>query len=36
MFQETTGIGDMIADLHAIVSDEAEEQEQLTYLHRLR
>jgi iron complex transport system substrate-binding protein len=35
LFQQTTGAADMIADLHAIVSDEAENTTQLTFLHRL-
>lgn len=36
MFQKTTAMADMMEDLHAIVTGEAEEQEQLQYLHRLR
>ncbi|MDO4175797.1 MAG: ABC transporter substrate-binding protein, partial [Eubacteriales bacterium] len=36
MFQQTTGAADMIADLHAIVTGEANFQDQLTFLHRLQ
>lgn len=36
LFQESTGLGVMIKDLHAIVTGEAEDLEQLTFLHRLR
>lgn len=36
MFQQTTGAADMIADLHTIVTDQAAEQDQLTFLHRLK
>lgn len=36
MFQKTTAMADMMEDLHAIVTGEAEEQEQLQYLHRLQ
>lgn len=35
MFQQTTGTADMIADLHAIVTGEADEETQLAFLHRL-
>lgn len=35
MFQETTAVGGMISDIHAVLSGTAEETE-LTYLHRLR
>lgn len=35
MFQQTTGAADMISDLHAIVTGEADSQTQLTFLHRL-
>lgn len=35
MFQQTTGAADMISDLHAILTGEAEEIDQLTFLHRL-
>lgn len=36
MFQQTTGAAEMIADLHSIVSGEADGVDQLTFLHRLR
>lgn len=35
MFQQSTGAADMIADLHAIVTAEADDKDQLTFLHRL-
>ncbi|MBR2284143.1 MAG: ABC transporter substrate-binding protein [Ruminococcus sp.] len=35
MFQQTTGAADMITDLSLIFSGEAEDTEQLTFLHRL-
>lgn len=35
MFQQATGAADMIADLHAIVTGEADGKDQLTFLHRL-
>lgn len=35
MFQQTTGAADMIADLHAIVTGAADDETQLTFLHRL-
>lgn len=35
MFQETSGACGMILDFHAIISGEAEDTDQLTYLHRL-
>ena len=35
MFQQTTGTANMIADLHAIVTGEADTERQLTFLHRL-
>lgn len=35
MFQQTTGTADMIADLHKIVTGEADTETQLTFLHRL-
>lgn len=35
MFQQTTGTANMIADLHAIVTGEADNERQLTFLHRL-
>lgn len=36
MFQQSTGAADMIADLHAIVTGEADGKDSLTYLHRLK
>ena len=36
MFQQTTGAADMIADLHAVVTDQAAGKDQLTFLHRLK
>ncbi len=36
MFQQTSGACGMILDFHAIISGEADELDQLTYLHRLR
>ncbi|MBR1738174.1 MAG: ABC transporter substrate-binding protein [Firmicutes bacterium] len=36
MFQQTTGAADMISDLNMIFTGEAEDKEQLTYMHRLR
>lgn len=35
MFQQMTGASDMIADFHAIVTGEADNETQLTFLHRL-
>lgn len=35
MFQQTTGAADMIADLHAIITGDADDSDQLTFLHRL-
>lgn len=35
MFQQTSGVSGMIADIHAIVTGEADDEDQLTYLHRL-
>ena len=35
MFQQSTGAADMIADLHAIVTDSTDGSDQLTFLHRL-
>lgn len=35
MFQKTTGTADMVADLHTIVTGEADGENQLTFLHRL-
>lgn len=34
MFQESTGIGDMILELHHIITNEAEDE--MTYIHRLK
>ena len=36
MFQQTTGAADMILDLHTIFMGEANDNEQLSYLHRLK
>ncbi len=36
MFQQSSATAGIIADLHAILSGEAEEQDQLTWLHRIR
>ena len=36
MFQETMGLGDMILDLHAVLSEAAPDENSLHYLHRLR
>lgn len=36
MFQQTTGAAEMITDLHRIVSGEADNESQLTFLHRLQ
>lgn len=36
MFQQTTGAADMIADMHTVVTGQAAEQDQLTFLHRLK
>lgn len=35
MFQQTTGVSEMILDLNQIVTGQADEETQLTYLHRL-
>lgn len=35
MFQQTTGVSEMILDLNQIVTGQADEENQLTYLHRL-
>lgn len=35
MFQQTSGASGMIADIHAIVTGEADDLDQLTFLHRL-
>ena len=36
MFQETMGLGDMILDLHAVLSEAVPDENSLHYLHRLR
>ncbi len=36
LFQQTSGACGMILDFHAIISGEADDMDQLTYLHRLR
>lgn len=36
LFQETTGLGDMIADIHEMITSEDTLSEELTYLHRLK
>lgn len=36
MFQETMGFGDMILDLHAVLSEAAPDENSLHYLHRLK
>ena len=36
MFQQTTGAADMIADLNRIVTGQADQTGQLTFLHRLK
>ena len=36
MFQQTTGAADMIADLNRIVTGQADQTDQLTFLHRLK
>ena len=36
MFQETMGLGNMILDIHAVLSDDAPDEAELHYLHRLR
>lgn len=35
MFQQTSGVSGMIGDIHAIVTGEADDKDQLTFLHRL-
>ena len=35
MFQESTGIGKMILDIHAVLTEEDVDESELTYLHRL-
>lgn len=36
MFQETTGVGDMIVDIHKALTEENPADKELTYLHRLK
>lgn len=36
MFQQTTGIGDMIADIHKIITGEVKEGEKLNYIYQLQ
>ena len=36
MFQESTGIGDMIMDFHKILENPNVSDEELTYLHRVK
>ena len=36
MFQETMGLGDMILDIHEVLSEDAPDESGLHYLHRLR
>lgn len=36
MFQETMGLGDMILDIHRILTEEAPDQEEMAYMYRLR
>lgn len=36
MFQETMGLGDMILDLHAVLSEAEPDENSLHYLHRLK
>ena len=36
MFQETMGLGDMILDLHSVLSEAVSDENSLHYLHRLR
>lgn len=36
LFQETTGLGTMIADIHAMLTQEDESVDQFTYMHRLK
>jgi hypothetical protein len=35
MFQQSTGIGDMIADIHKVLEDADVPDEELTYLYKL-
>lgn len=36
LFQETTSLGDMIADIHAVLADENVDENELSYLHRVK
>ncbi len=36
MYQQVTGLGDLLADLHSVISGQAGDGENLTFLHRLR
>ncbi len=36
LFQETTSLGDMIADIHAVLTDENADEDSLSYLHRVK
>lgn len=36
LFQETMGLGNMILDIHRILTEEAPDQEEMAYMHRLR
>lgn len=36
LFQETTGLGVMIQDIHALLTDESGNLEELTYMHKLK
>lgn len=36
MFQETMGLGDMILDIHAVLSEKEPDESELHYLHRLK
>lgn len=36
LFQETTSLGDMIADIHAVLANEDTDETELSYLHRVK
>ena len=36
LFQETTSLGDMIADIHAVLADADVDETELSYLHRVK
>ena len=36
LFQETMGLGDMILDIHRILTEENPQTDEMTYLHRLQ